>query len=193
MLVYLYLKSRTLLKAIRHIWLLDGYRLWLKYYTFLTKIGAFPDLPVTSIRWSHCESGRSLYCMTFPLEYDKLMNILPMLSYHQLNKFSLFPGAAREQRGEIYEGGIDECTYSYPKWVITILNRIPYVKRKERNEAEKRFVFKIFNFQFLLLPILLFIFAYFLVIFEVLWSFLRAQQNKKPEIKNVNFSLVLLK
>ncbi|EFP11248.1 hypothetical protein CRE_30707 [Caenorhabditis remanei] len=42
-------------------------------------------------------------------------------------------GATREQRGlrprgEIYEGGIDECTYSYPKWVMNILNRIPGVQ-----------------------------------------------------------------
>ncbi|CAL2045175.1 hypothetical protein CAEBREN_12262 [Caenorhabditis brenneri] len=42
-------------------------------------------------------------------------------------------GATREQRGlrprgEIYAGGIDECTYSYPKWAMNILNRIPGVQ-----------------------------------------------------------------
>ncbi|KAF1761640.1 hypothetical protein GCK72_009896 [Caenorhabditis remanei] len=46
-----------------------------------------------------------------------------------LTTSSMFPGATREQRGlrprrEIYEGGIDECTYSYSKWVMNILNRI---------------------------------------------------------------------
>uniref|UniRef100_A0A8R1DJ18 Uncharacterized protein n=1 Tax=Caenorhabditis japonica TaxID=281687 RepID=A0A8R1DJ18_CAEJA len=42
-------------------------------------------------------------------------------------------GATREQRGlrargEIFGGGIDECTYSYPKPVMNILNRIPFVQ-----------------------------------------------------------------
>lgn len=42
-------------------------------------------------------------------------------------------GATREQRGlrprgEIYAGGIDECTYSFPPWAMNILNRIPGVQ-----------------------------------------------------------------
>ncbi|CAI2354469.1 unnamed protein product [Caenorhabditis sp. 36 PRJEB53466] len=52
-------------------------------------------------------------------------------------------GATREQRGlrargEIFAGGIDECTYSYPKWAMNILNRIPGVQYLPCMPKEKK-------------------------------------------------------
>ncbi|CAI5450657.1 unnamed protein product [Caenorhabditis angaria] len=52
-------------------------------------------------------------------------------------------GATREQRGlrargEIYEGALHECTYSYPKWAMDILHKIPLVKHLPCTPKEKK-------------------------------------------------------